>query len=140
MEASRLHVRLASKERMREIGGSVDVFALSFGIGVPLLLRPLKGLLGAFFPEPMPGILVTTERSLSIQRLTAAHELGHYCLKHQPSLDDENVLRRMAASSPSAFDGPQFQEVEADAFAVSFLMPRWLIDWHCQRQVGLRAT
>jgi hypothetical protein len=26
------------------------------------------------------------------------------------------------------------QEVEADAFAIGFLMPRWLIEWHCHRQ------
>ena len=30
--------------------------------------------------------------------------------------------------------GPNFQEVEADAFAVAFLMPLWLVQWHCQRQ------
>jgi hypothetical protein len=27
-----------------------------------------------------------------------------------------------------------FQEVEADAFAVAFMMPRWLIGWHAERQ------
>ena len=27
-----------------------------------------------------------------------------------------------------------FQEVEADAFAVEFMMPRWLIGWHAARQ------
>ncbi len=27
-----------------------------------------------------------------------------------------------------------FQEVEADAFATEFLMPRWLILWHAARQ------
>jgi hypothetical protein len=27
-----------------------------------------------------------------------------------------------------------FQEVEADAFAVAFMMPRWLIAWHADRQ------
>lgn len=134
MAASRLHVELASKERMQAAGGSVDVFAASLAVGLPLLLRPLKGLLGAFLPEPIPGVLVTTERPLSIQRFTAAHELGHFRLKHLPSLDDESILRRMAMPTARDMDGPDFQEVEADAFAVGLLMPRWLIDWHCKQQ------
>jgi predicted secreted protein len=34
---------------------------------------------------------------------------------------------------PTFAAGPNMQEIEADAFAVTFLMPRWLIAWHCQR-------
>jgi Zn-dependent peptidase ImmA (M78 family) len=134
MAAARLHLRLGTKEMMRERGGSVDVFGASLAINLPLLLRPLKGLLGAYLHEPIPGVLVTTERPLSIQRFTAAHELGHYCLDHLPSLDDESILRRMTMRNATANSGPNMQEVEADAFAVAFLMPRWLIEWHCHRQ------
>jgi Zn-dependent peptidase ImmA (M78 family) len=134
MAAARLHLQLATRERMQVEGGSVDVFGSSFAIHLPLLLRPLKGLLGAYLPHPIPGVLVTTERPLSIQRLTAAHEVGHFRLEHLPSLDDESILRRMAMPNRSGMDGPNMQEVEADAFAVAFLMPRWLIEWHCHRQ------
>lgn len=134
MAAARLHLQLKTKQEMEERGGTVDVFAASLAIGLPLLLRPLKGLLGAYFPEPIPGVLVTTERPLSIQRFTAAHELGHYRLGHLPSLDDENLLRRMAMQNAADSFGPNMQEAEADAFAVAFLMPRWLIEWHCSRQ------
>jgi len=81
--------------------------------------------------EPIPGILITTERSMSIQRFTAAHELGHFSFDHQPSLDDETVLRRMP-NSPEPTG--QFQETEADAFAVAFMLPKWLILTHCSRQ------
>jgi Zn-dependent peptidase ImmA (M78 family)/predicted secreted protein len=102
-----------------------------------LLLRPLKGLLGVYIPDPIPGVLVTSQRPLSIQRFTAAHELGHYRLKHKPSLDDESILTRMATLGPTSADGPDMQEVEADAFAVAFLMPRWLILAHCARQKWL---
>lgn len=132
MAASRLHLELNTQERMREHGGGVDVFAMTYELNLPLILRPLDGLLGAYTPDPIAGILVTTERPLSIQRFTAAHELGHSRLAHLPSLDDENVLRRMAM--PTIAPGPNMQEVEANAFAVTFLMPRWLIAWHCQRQ------
>jgi Zn-dependent peptidase ImmA (M78 family) len=130
MVASRLHVQLGTQENMRQHG--VDVFAAMLGLNLPLILRPLDGLLGAYISEPISGVLVTTERPLSIQRFTAAHELGHFRLEHLPSLDDESILRRMAM--PMMAPGPNMQEVEADSFAVAFLMPRWLIAWHCQLQ------
>jgi Zn-dependent peptidase ImmA (M78 family) len=134
MAAARLHLQLGTKEKMATHGGSIDVFDASFAIGLPLLLRPLKGLLGAYLPHPIPGVLVTTERPLSIQRFTAAHEVGHFRLEHLPSLDDESILRRMAMPNAAGMEGPNMQEVEADAFAIAFLMPRWLIAWHCHRQ------
>jgi Zn-dependent peptidase ImmA (M78 family) len=134
MAAARLHVEFDTKAKMQGQGGNIDVFDAVLGVKLPLVLRPLKGLLGAYLPDPIPGILVTTERPLSIQRFTAAHELGHFRLRHRPSLDDEDILRRMTMSAvPTAAD-PDMQEVEADAFAVAFLMPRWLIDWHRRRQ------
>jgi hypothetical protein len=134
MAAARLHLQLGLKETMEAFGGNIDVFGATVAIRLPLLLRPLKGLLGAYLPEPTPGVLVTTKRPLSIQRLTAAHELGHHFLEHLPSLDDKNMLRRMAMPNAPGISGPNMQEVQADAFAIAFLMPRWLIHWHCQRQ------
>jgi len=130
MAAARLHRDLKTEERLQAQIGSVDIFASIHEMDVPLILRPLRGLLGAYLSEPYPGILVTTERSLKIQRFTAAHELGHCLLKHNPSLDDETILRRMAMSGKHT----DLQEVEADSFAVAFAMPRWLLMWHCERQ------
>jgi Zn-dependent peptidase ImmA (M78 family) len=131
MAASRLHRTLPQQALIQRSGGSVDVFGAIYAIDLPLLLRPLDGLLGAYIIDPAPGVLITTKRPMAIQRFTAAHELGHFYLKHQPSLDDESILRRMAASTATPED---FQEVEADAFAVGFMMPQWLIAWNCQRQ------
>jgi hypothetical protein len=129
--AARLHQRLPLKEQIEAGGGNVDVFGAIYGLDLPLLLRPLQGLLGAYLSDPAPGVLVTTQRPMSIQRFTAAHELGHFSLGHQPSLDDESILRRMPMTSQP---GGDFQEVEADAFAVAFMMPRWLVGWHAARQ------
>ena len=131
MAASRLHRALPQHATVTGQGGNVDVFGAIHSLDLPLLLRPLDGLLGAYISDPMPGVLITTERPMAIQRFTAAHELGHFYLKHQPSLDDESILRRMSATTASPAD---FQEVEADAFAVGFMMPQWLIVWHCERQ------
>jgi len=83
MAAGRLHRQLGSQDWVKREGGNIDVFSAILLLDVPLLLRPLKGLLGAYLREPTPGVLVTTERSLSIQRFTAAHELGHCLLKHE---------------------------------------------------------
>jgi hypothetical protein len=131
LAAARLHRDLGSEAVVTRVGGNVDVFAVFAKLGVPTLLRPLKGLLGAFLSDPIPGVLITTERPLSVQRLTGAHELGHFWMKHQPSLDDESILRRSPFREQPDYD---LQEVEADAFAVAFLTPRWLIASHCKRQ------
>lgn len=130
--ASRLQRRLDLRGRLEAELGAVDVFGVIAELDVPLMVRPLKGLLGAFLNTPIAGILVTTERPLSIQRFTAAHELGHYLMAHQPSLDDEDQILRRANSQNDARLG--YQETEADAFAVALMMPRWLILAHCARQ------
>src|SRR5258708_31543446 len=131
MAAERLHRSLGLRNQIKLRGGNVDVFAAIQTLDLPLLLRPLQGLLGAYLRDPAPGVLVTTQRPMSIQRFTAAHELGHFSLWHDPSLDDESILRRMPISAQPSGD---FQEVEADAFPVAFMMPRWLIGWHAERQ------
>lgn len=131
MAAGRLHRQLDIRASIRKEGGNIDVFAAVLAVDLPLLLRPLQGLLGAYLQDPGPGVLVTTQRPMSIQRFTAAHELGHFWLKHSPSLDDESMLRRMPLGEQPSHD---FQEVEADAFAIAFMMPRWLVGWHCKRQ------
>ena len=131
MAAARLHHNLGTEERVIQEGGRVDVFEAAALLNVPLLFRPLEGLLGAFLNDPIPGVLVTTRRPLSVQRFTTAHELGHQQLGHKPSLDDESMLVRSPFVARPAYP---LQEVEADAFAVTFLMPRWLITWHCKHQ------
>jgi hypothetical protein len=75
--------------------------------------------------------MVTTERQMSIQRFTAAHELGHHELGHQPSLDNEGILRRNAPQR--VVSDQDAREIAANAFAAEFLMPRWLMIWHCNR-------
>jgi Zn-dependent peptidase ImmA (M78 family) len=129
--AARLHQRIDLRTAVEARGGNVDVFGAIQALDLPLLLRPLEGLLGAYLSDPAPGVLVTTQRPMAIQRFTAAHELGHFIMRHEPSLDDDSILRRMPIAGAPAED---FQEVEADAFAVNFMMPRWLIQWHAARQ------
>lgn len=130
LAAARLHRDLGTETKIRHDGGSIDIVEAAYRVKLAVLFRPLDGLLGAFMRTPSPGALITTKRSLAVQRLTLAHELGHFVLGHNPSLDSENILRRAAIPN----SGVDEQEVEADAFAFEFMMPRWLIQYHCQKQ------
>lgn len=131
LEAGRLHRDLAIQSRVLRGSGRVDVYDTIARLNVPLFFTKLDGLLGVYMREPSPGVLITTQRPQSQQRFTAAHELGHHYLGHSPSLDDDSILRR---SPFDAHAGDNPQEVEAEAFAAVFLLPRWLLDWHCDRQ------
>lgn len=131
LEANRLHRDMAIQARVVRGSGRVDVYDTIARLGVPLFFTKLDGLLGAYYRDPRPGVLITTQRPLNQQRFTAAHELGHHYLSHSPSLDDERILRRAPFE---ASVGDDLQEVEAESFAAAFLLPRWLLDWHCERQ------
>lgn len=131
LEAGRLHRDLSIEAKVVHGTGRIDVYDTIARLGVPLFFTKLDGLLGVYLREPSPGILVTTQRPQNQQRFTAAHELGHHCLGHKPSLDDETILRRAPFQAQR---GDDLHEVEAEAFAAAFLLPRWLLDWHCERQ------
>lgn len=131
LEANRLHRDLSIQSRVIRGSGRVDVYDTIARLDVSLFFTKLDGLLGVYLREPSPGVLVTTQRPKNQQRFTAAHELGHHYLGHHPSLDDESILLRSPFQA-RADDDPQ--EVEAEAFAAVFLLPRWLLDWHCEKQ------
>ena len=98
----------------------IDVFGLYEQFGLWLAFLPLDGLLGSYLPEGSGGALITTQRPVSIQRYTAAHELGHWRLHHSrgPALDtEEQVLG----------DTPDESEQLAQVFAASLLMPPPLV-------------
>ncbi len=95
------------------------------------MFRPLEGLLGLYLPPPTgPGIMITTNRPLHLQRFTAAHELGHYILDHSNSSFDE----RIGFVSRGDYNQDVLQEVAADAFAAEFMLPRWLLVSHLRRR------
>jgi Zn-dependent peptidase ImmA (M78 family) len=134
--AAQLHNEYSSEQLADQGEGRVDIFEILIDQEIPLLFRPLKGLLGAFINDPSPGVMITTQRPLAVQRFTAAHELGHALLRHQPSLDDESILRRMPFTDRPGYD---LQEIQADAFASELLVPRWLLAKHVVRQ-GLQPS
>lgn len=130
-EAERLHKEFGTKARAEAGEGRIDVFRMLIRRNIPVIFRPLKGLLGAFIDDPEKGIIVTSQRPLTVQRFTAAHELGHEALGHEASFDDEEILTRALFVTQERYDP---REIQANAFASQLLTPWWLIVRHMNQQ------
>jgi Zn-dependent peptidase ImmA (M78 family)/predicted secreted protein len=127
MSAARLHKKLDIQPKVEAGRCPVDVFGSIVDTKTMILFRPLDGLLGACLTAPARGIIISTNRPLSVQRFTGAHELGHVTMQHQASLDGEEILGVTSALQ-------DVKEVEANAFASEFLAPSWLISFHAMLQ------
>jgi Zn-dependent peptidase ImmA (M78 family) len=126
-KATRLHEVLGTKENIEQLGGRVDVFEVIVHQGATLIFGDLKGLIGAYLSENgAAGIMITTQRPLAVQRFTAAHELGHYYMRHDPGVDGDEILGGSEALATV--------EVQANAFAAEFLAPKWLLFHHGRKQ------
>jgi Zn-dependent peptidase ImmA (M78 family) len=129
--ATDLHDKLGVRDALAGGDAAIDVIGAVQKVGLFMMFRPLDGLLGAYVPtRALPGMLVTTKRDLHVQRFTVAHELGHHLLEHKALSLDANV-GFVGRGEASKYD---LQEVEADAFAAEFLLPKWLIVAHLRRQ------
>lgn len=98
----------------------IDVFGLCEDLGLWLVFLPLDNLLGVYLPEGVGGVMITTARPVSVQRFTAAHELGHWRMDHGHGLaldGAEHILGR------SPLEGEQL----AQFFAANLLMPPPLV-------------
>src|SRR4051812_33932177 len=115
--ADRMHKQFDTKSRADAGEGRIDVFDMLVQNDIPVMFRPIRGRLGAFLNEDgARGVLITTERPLSAQRFTAAHELGHAMLGHEPSLDPESILFRYPVADRVASDY-SLEEIQANVFA-----------------------
>jgi len=161
VEADRLHKEFDSKARAERGEGRIDVFGMLVNRDIPVMFRPLKGLLGAYLDHPDQGVIVTTQRPLSVQRFTAAHEFGHATLGHEASLDEEDILTRAPFVTEANYDTGEIElwskasssstevvteanydtrEIQANAFAIQLLSPPWLIVQHMKRQGWTREN
>lgn len=129
--AEYFHRRSKTQEHLSKHPGSVNVFGAVMESGAALIFRPLDNLLGACLVEPAPGVIVTTQRPLPIQRFTGAHELGHLALKHRSSVDGQEILTGHALND--------LAELQANTFATAFLIPSWLVTIHTRIQGWQRA-
>ena len=132
--AARLHDQLGVKAAVEPTFGRIDVFGALLATDAALIFRPLQGLLGACIKGPTtPGVIISTQRPLRIQRFTGAHELGHVILGHVFSLDGPEILGRAPGSWSDV-------EVAANSFASTFLLPKWLLQAHARRQSWNRES
>lgn len=123
--ATKLHRDLGTRVALKQ-STRVDVFHAIARSGAVLMFKPLDPLLGAFMNEDgMMGVLITLQRPVGVQRFTAAHELGHLIMGHEPHADDNNILRRGPLAGK--YSNVPIQEREADAFASHFLLPKFAL-------------
>ncbi len=133
-EAKRLHEILGVERNIAKTGGRVDVFGAALHQDTTLMFQSLTGILGAYLNEEgTPGIIITTQRRLAVQRFTGAHELGHFVMGHATSVDKDDILGCLGANLPTP-------EIEANAFAAEFLSPRWLLAYHARQQGWDRSS
>lgn len=108
----------------------VEVFDLVEASGIWLVFGELDGALGVFKREgSTTGIMINNRRPRSVQRMTAAHEFGHFMLGHNWSVDGTTEIDGFSQVR---------QEIEAQAFALDFLMPLQLVE-ACWDQLKLPA-
>lgn len=129
--AGEVLVATGAQDRVRASGYTrINPVDIAEGDGVPVMVRPLDKLLGAFLnPEGSPGILVNSQRPIGMVHLTCAHELGHYFLGHETTTDEH--IEYGDSASP--------KEKAANEFAYHLLMPRWLVV-HVMSKKGWRGT
>lgn len=102
----------------------VDVFAIIDDLDLELVFNPLNSLLGAVVPSGSGGIMLTTQRGPSVQRYTAAHEIGHWILD----------IDQLAFDSEGDIFWPSVdRERLAQLFAGQLLMPPPLVYAMCRR-------
>ena len=128
MEAARKHARLHT-----DLSKRVDIFDIIRGDDLWLMLQPLGNLFGCYLSiDGVKGILINSNHPLNLQRYTAAHEYGHFVLKHGVSLDEANTIL------PPVNEG-KLREAAAQTFASYFLMPLQLVNT-ILREMGLPST
>lgn len=96
----------------------IDVFGLCEDLNLWLAFLPLDNVLGAFVPQGTGGVLITTKRPLTVQRYTAAHELGHWRMDHGPTADEHDAVFGTTHGE---------REQLAQIFAGNLLMPPLLV-------------
>jgi Zn-dependent peptidase ImmA (M78 family) len=110
-----------------------DVVELVERDGVCVVIVELRdGIAGAYLRRSTgPILFVNARHNTARQRFTVAHEFGHHRLDHT------SVIDGVAALTDTGHDP---QEVEANAFAAEFLIPRDAIEKRYRRNVALALT
>ena len=130
---SRLAAAQAAGDALNELGVDqsrpIDPFDAIERLGLVLSFKPLDNLLGVVVPGDPGGVLINSARPASLQRYTAAHEIGHWYL-------DQDVLA-VDTETTVAGHPHDARELNTQTFAAHFLMPLSLVHLTARRY-GLR--
>ncbi|WP_445712856.1 ImmA/IrrE family metallo-endopeptidase [Flavobacterium sp.] len=107
----------------------IDVFKIAKHLGVDVKPATLDSSISGLFviKEQKPYIRYNDSEAPQRQKFTIAHELGHFVLHKDIPLfveKNETVLYRNLDSTT----GELLKEKEANSFAASLLMPKFMID------------
>jgi Zn-dependent peptidase ImmA (M78 family)/predicted secreted protein len=134
LEVARREGSLAAQRELArldmDLTRRVEIFDIIQSEGIWLMFQPLDGLFGLYRRiGDAAGIQINSRHPTSLQRFTGAHEYGHHVLGHDASIDAEEQIEPVSRRlSP--------QEVAAQAFAATFLMPIQLVN-SILRRLGL---
>jgi hypothetical protein len=103
----------------------VDVFQAIGDLGLWLVFGDMHNMLGGLVRQGAGGVMISTARDVSVQRFTAAHELGHYFLHNNPAIWDDDDAISGRSQSPA--------ESAAQLFAGAFVMPNRLMNLTLRR-------
>jgi Zn-dependent peptidase ImmA (M78 family) len=127
--------RLLQKHGINDAPVPIDLIAKSEGL--PVIETSLKAeVSGALIQSHgVSGIAVNSSHHPNRRRFTVAHELAHFLLAHEGKEDHIDwqftIIRRDGVSSEAS----DFQEIEANFFAASMLMPKQMIREDVSRNV-----
>jgi Zn-dependent peptidase ImmA (M78 family) len=121
-------------------GESIPVDPVAIARAVGLRVEPLSPdvadtFSGEYAPDDPMGAVIryNPNHTLSRQRFTIAHELGHHALGHGLSYRDDN---------PENFSiqGSDWAEVAANKFASELLMPLHILDYLIEHEKNLTLS
>lgn len=96
---------------------AVCPFELAQRLGLSTRFMQLPSLEGVYSPDPVPTILVGSERPSGRQRFTCGHEIGHHVFGHGACVAETGEL-------PSHIE----EEYLANQFSACLLMPKVAVD------------
>lgn len=106
----------------------IPVEEIAHRLNINISYEPFEGdLSGVLFRDNSDTIIgVNSNESDKRQRFTIAHELGHFVLHEGDQLHIDHNFKVNFRNSVSS-QGSNFNEIEANAFAASLLMPEKLV-------------